>query len=184
MSIVRFSALALIISLVGSWSVSYGAEKLTLVLEESKIEFVGKKTDDKHEGGFKKFTAEAVADFEEPSNGTLSIDIETDSLYSDDAKLTNHLKNPDFFDVRKFPHVKFNATKLIPGENGNGKIMGQLEMLGKKVEIEIPVTVDVDEKMIKVDASFVIDRTRWGMNFGEGKILNDVDVKAHLVFLR
>lgn len=183
MSLIR--SFALVGLMVGLCSLTQAAETLDMDTEASKIEFVGKKADGKHAGGFKKFTAVAIADFEEPSNGSLTIDIDTSSLWSDDEKLTSHLKNPDFFDIRKHPKITFKSTGLIAGEEeGKATIKGNLTMLGKTAEIEVPCTVAAADKTVQVDASFVIDRTRWGMTYGEGKVNNEVDVKAHLVFNR
>lgn len=183
MSVTRFLALTAVVMSLGQ--ISQAAETLELDADASKIEFVGKKSDGKHVGGFKKFSTIAVADFEEPSNGSLAIEIDTSSLWSDDEKLTNHLKNPDFFDVRKHPKITFKSTALIADEEeGKAKIKGDLTMLGKTAEIEVPCTVMADDNGVEVDATFVIDRTRWGMTYGEGKVNSDVDVKAHLVFKR
>lgn len=73
--------------------------------DNTKIEFVGTKPGGKHEGGFKKLVGTATV-----TDGVLSkidIAIECDSLYSDDEKLTSHLKAPDFFDVKN--HTKSNV---------------------------------------------------------------------------
>jgi polyisoprenoid-binding protein YceI len=160
-------------------------EKLTLDQEKSKIEFVGSKADGQHKGGFKKFTADAVADFDNPSEGSLSIEIITDSLWSDDDKLTNHLKNPDFFDVRKYPTITFKATKIEHTEgNDNITIVGTIKMLNKEVEVAVPCVSAVTETNVTVKADFKIDRTKWGMTYGEGKINNEVPIQAVLVFKR
>ena len=166
--------------------IAIAGEKLTLDTEKSKIEFVGSKSDGKHDGGFKKFTADAVADLEVPANGTLKIEIDTTSLWADDEKLANHLKNPDFFDVRKYPTITFKATKVSVSENDDGKatIVGKLMMLGKEVEISVPVVSELTKSTISVNADFKIDRTKWAMDYGQGKINNDVDIKAVLIFNR
>lgn len=169
---------------LGTISSQVLAESVTLDKEASKIEFVGSKSDGKHDGGFKKFDAKANADFEAPENSSLNVEIDTNSLWSDNQKLTNHLKNPDFFDVRKYPKITFESTKVVPGEEGKGKIVGKLTMLGETKEIEIPVKTEVTEQQITVNADFKLDRTKWGMNYGQGKVNNDVAVKAHLVFKR
>ena len=186
MAVTKFISIAALLVCFNSLQ---AAETLELNAETSKIEFVGKKSDGKHTGGFKKFTTKAIADFEKPENGKLDIEIEADSLWSDDEKLTNHLKNPDFFDVRKHEKITFKTTGLSIGEDdtdgkGNAKIKGDLTLLGKTAEIEVPCKVAINEKTIEVAATFVIDRTRWGMTYGEGKISNDVDVTALLIFNR
>lgn len=161
-----------------------GAQELALVKDASKIEFVGSKPDGKHEGGFKKFEAAAIADMETPGRSSLNIQIDTMSLWSDDDKLTNHLKSPDFFDVRKHPSIIFESTEVIPGEEGKATIKGTMQMLGKAVEVEVPVEATVTEELIELDAKFEIDRTKWGMTYGQGKIDNTVKISAQLTFKR
>jgi polyisoprenoid-binding protein YceI len=163
---------------------SFGAEILSLDTEKSKIDFVGRKTDGMHKGGFKAFKVKSVADFEDPTGSTLEIEIDTASLWSDDEKLTNHLKNPDFFDVRKFPKITFKATQLMPEEEGKAKIVGNLTMLGKTVEVTIPCDVAVDDESIELSGKFKIDRTLWGMEYGVGKIEKDVEIAAKFVLNR
>lgn len=160
------------------------AESVTLDKEASKIEFVGSKSDGRHDGGFKKFDAKANADFDAPEQSSLNIEIDTNSLWSDNQKLTNHLKNPDFFDVRKYSKITFESTNVTPGEEGKGLITGKLTMLGQTEEITIPVKTEVTDQRITVNADFKLDRTKWGMNSGQGRVNNDVAVKAHLVFQR
>jgi len=186
MNLTKFIGItALLLCVFSGASLVRAAETLELNADASKINFVGKKTDGKHEGGFKKFTAKAVADFEKPENGKLEIEIDATSLWSDDEKLTNHLKSPDFFDVRKHEKASFKSTALVGGEEeGHAKIKGVLTMLGKTAEIEVPCDVTITEKSIEVNAKFILDRTRWGMTYGEGKVSNDVDITAHLVFNR
>jgi polyisoprenoid-binding protein YceI len=163
---------------------SFGAEILSLDAEKSKIDFVGRKSDGMHKGGFKAFKVKSIADFEDPAGSTLEIEIDTASLWSDDEKLTNHLKNPDFFDVRKFPKINFKATQLIPEEEGKAKVVGNLTMLGKTVEVTIPCDVAVNDESIDLSAKFKIDRTLWGMEYGVGKIEKDVEIAAKFVLNR
>lgn len=161
------------------------AEKVSLNAEKSKIGFVGSKPDGKHEGGFKNFTSEAVVDLEDPSAGSLRIVIDTTSLWSDDDKLTNHLKNPDFFDVRKHPKITFKATKIDAQEGAEKvNIIGVLTMLGKEGEVTIPVVPAMTDSTLTLTGDFKIDRTKWGMSYGQGKINNDVVIKTVLVFDR
>lgn len=165
-------------------STSLAAEKLTLEQKESKIEFVGKKSDGEHKGGFEKFSADATADHDHPEKGSLKITIQADSLFSDDPKLTAHLKNPDFFDVKKYPTITFESKKieLDDSEDGKATIVGTLKLLDKEEALEVPVTVEQTEKEIVVHAKFKLDRSKWGMKYGEGKIEKDVDVTATLHF--
>ena len=183
----RIVALALSGLIFGSHAASVDAAELKLVNDSSKIEFVGSKPDGKHKGGFKKFEVAAIADFDSPDRSSLNIQIDTASLWSDDEKLTNHLKSPDFFDVRKHPSITFESTGIIPGEGDDephATIKGSLTMLGKSIELEIPVKATVTDETIELTADFEIDRTKWGMEYGQGKINNNVKIAVELVMKR
>jgi len=160
----------------------FAAETFKIDGEKSKIDFVGKKPDGQHKGGFKKVTGEALVDAENPEKGSIKLEIDTESLWSDDAKLTDHLKNPDFFNVRKFPKIRFESTKVeITGE-GEGVLTGKLTLLEKTLETKVPVKAAVtDDGCIQLKATFKLDRTKWGMNYGVGKINNEVDLVADLL---
>jgi polyisoprenoid-binding protein YceI len=160
------------------------AESLKADLEKSKIDFIGYKADGKHVGGFKKFDVDAKADFEEAANSSLKIEIKTDSLWSDDEKLTAHLKNPDFFDVRKHPKIVFKTTEIIASDESGGTMKGTIEMLGKTEEVAVPVKFVINDETITIKADFKLDRTKWGMTYGEGKINKEVDIKVALVLNR
>lgn len=158
---------------------------LTPNMEKSKIDFVGHKADGSHKGGFKKFELIAKADFEAPAKSSLKIDIATESLWSDDDKLTEHLRGEDFFNVKKYPKITFESSKIVhSAEPGKSKIVGKLTMLGKTEEMEVPVDIGVTDENLKIVAKFKIDRTKWGMAYGKGKINDDVDVVAEFVFGR
>ncbi|WP_197167740.1 YceI family protein [Neorhodopirellula pilleata] len=149
----------------------------------SKINFVGRKPDGSHEGGFKEFSAEAKLSPNNLADGSLVIEIDATSLWSDNPKLTNHLKNPDFFDVRKYPKIKFESTSMTAGDAPNaGFVTGKLTMLGKTNEVKVPIVCNVEKGVCNLKAEFKIDRTKWGMTYGEGKVDAVVDINAMLVF--
>src|SRR3954464_12688876 len=88
-----------------------GAAMLTP--QNTKIQFicahVGPKPDPR-KGGFGKFTGQALLDGK--SLKSLSLDIDTTSLFTEFDMLTTHLKSADFFEVRRFPTAKFQSTKI------------------------------------------------------------------------
>lgn len=160
------------------------AEEWKLDAEKSKIDFVGKKPDGAHKGGFKKFTTTVKADLENPNNGSLKLEIDADSLWSDDQKLTEHLKNPDFFDVRKYPKITFESTAIEASSEDDVKLVGKLTMLDKTVEIKVPCKATLGEGTADLRAEFKLDRTKFGMSYGKGKIADEVEIVANLSFKR
>lgn len=181
----RFLSLALGLAFLGSANAAMAAEELKPDMEKSKLTFVGGKPDGtKHEGGFKKFDVTAKADFEDPSKSSLRIEIKTESIFSDDEKLTQHLMNPDFFDVRKYPKSVFESTKIEPKGESEATITGKLKLLDKVGDVEAPCEVEVTDTTVKLAGKFKLDRTKWGMNYGEGKINKEVEIAFELVFKR
>jgi polyisoprenoid-binding protein YceI len=154
--------------------------KYTLSGDNTKLTFVGKKPDGKHEGGFKKVSGSATVPDGDVSKLTVAIDIETDSIYSDDAKLTGHLKNADFFDVKNHPKASFKSTKIEKGDKGY-TVTGELTLLGKSKPVTFPATIAATADGLAVSAAFAIDRTQWGMEYGKGKIEDKVTIGIAVV---
>jgi polyisoprenoid-binding protein YceI len=173
----RSIALVAMLALVASPAL---AEKLTLDKEKSKIDFVGKKTDGAHKGGFKAFKVDAEANVDAPDKSKLKLEIDTTSLWSDDEKLTEHLKNPDFFDVRKYPKITFEMTGMEGVGTDSPTLIGKLTMLDKTAELKVPCRASMNDSEIVLEADFKLDRTKWGMAYGKGKINDEVEIKATL----
>lgn len=164
------------------------AEKLKLNKEQSKIDFVGskmeagKKVD--HKGGFKEFKVEGDANLEAPDQSKLKVEIDTTSLWSDAEKLTDHLKNPDFFDVKKFPKITFEMTGMEGVGSDSPTLIGKLTMLDKTSELRVPCHASLSDSELILEADFKLDRTKWGMTWGKDKINDEVVIKATLHFDR
>ncbi len=171
------------LSLIAAFAVPSFGQTLKVDKEKSKIDFVGKKSDGKHKGGFKDFKSEVKVDMESPNKSSITMEIISDSLWSDDEKLTTHLKSPDFFDTKKYPSIKFESSKIEVNDN-KATITGKMTMLDKSVEVTIPTTTDINDKALTLTAEFKIDRTKWGMVYGKGKVDDEVELKVVLMFPR
>jgi polyisoprenoid-binding protein YceI len=151
------------------------ADAVKLTGENTKITWVGTKPGGKHEGGFKTLTGTATL-----LGGDLAkveVEIDTDSLYSDDQRLTGHLKSPDFFGVKTNPKAKFVSTKVEKADKG-ATITGDLTLNGKTKTISFPATVSNTGGTLKIDSAFTIDKRDFGMTYGGGKIDDQVAIKV------
>ncbi|HEX4613087.1 MAG TPA: YceI family protein [Urbifossiella sp.] len=142
----------------------------------TKVEFVGTKPGGKHTGGFAKLDGKASVTGD-PTSLKIDVTIDTDSLYSDDAKLTAHLKAPDFFSVKDHPKAAFKTTKVEKTATGYA-VTGDLTMLGKTKSVTLPAAVTTTADSFSLTTEFKINKTDWGMTYGKGKIDDDVTLKV------
>ncbi len=63
--------------------------------------------------------------------------VNTDSIDTDNEKRDDHLRSPDFFDVKKFPEMSFKMTKY---DAASGKMYGDMTIKGTT----LPVVFEVE----------------------------------------
>jgi polyisoprenoid-binding protein YceI len=153
--------------------------KYTLSGDNTKVEFTGTKKDGKHVGGFKKLSGTIAVPGDDLSKATIEVTIETDSLFSDNDMLTTHLKSKDFFDVKTNKTSAFKSTKIETGKDGH-QVTGDLTLNGKTKSVSFPAKVEVKDGTLTLTSSFKIDRTQFGMTYGEGKVDNDVVLRVEV----
>jgi polyisoprenoid-binding protein YceI len=153
--------------------------KFALTGDNTKIEFTGTKKEGKHDGGFKKLTGTATVPNGDSTAAKFEVTIETDSLWSDNPKLTEHLKAPDFFDVKTNPTAKF-VSKGVTKAGEDYQVTGDLTLNGKTNEVSIPAKISLVGGALKLTSEFKIDRTKFGMTYGQGKIDDQVTIRIKL----
>jgi polyisoprenoid-binding protein YceI len=133
--------------------------------EDSKLEFVGAKVTRKHDGSFGKFTGAVETPDGKPESSRVTVEVDIASLTADEAKLTGHLKSPDFFDAAKFPAAKFTSTSVTPGgdKGATHTITGNLEMHGVTKSIAFPATLKFAPEAVDASSEFVINRKDFGI---------------------
>lgn len=113
-------------------------------------------------------------------------------------KLSGHLRSNDFFDAANHPEAIFTLTSVEPfsadeiedneefetdntpkkdSELAQGNpthwISGNLEMRGTTKNIKFPAVVDINNGTVTAKAGFNIDRTNWGLMYGDESSATD-----------
>jgi polyisoprenoid-binding protein YceI len=133
--------------------------------DNSKIEFIGSKVTGSHSGGFTNFIGEIkVTDGKLAGSGNRVV-IDTTSLWSDNGRLTGHLKNPDFFDVQKYPTALFENFSVVSGAGTNSTISGNLTLHGITKQVSFPANVQIAEDKVIANAEFKINRFDFEMKY-------------------
>lgn len=139
------------------------AERLVISPDNSKVEFVAAKVTRSHNGSFKQFTGTIDLVNSRAEESRVTIDIQTNSVLTDEPKLTEHLQTPDFFDVAKFPKAIFTSTKIEPAGGDNYNVTGNFDLHGVKRSLKFPATITVVPDSVSVGADFSINRQDFGL---------------------
>jgi polyisoprenoid-binding protein YceI len=123
-------------------------------------------------GSFKNFKAEVETDGEDFSTSNVNLTAEMESISTNNDQRDAHLRNADFFEVEKYPKLKFRSTKLVKRDNDSFDLYGELTLKG----VTKPVKLQVEFNGVAKDpwggerAGFLItgkiNRADWGINFG------------------
>ena len=82
--------------------------------------------------GFQRYDARLSGGEQPRLEGT----VEVESVAIDEEMLKGHLLSPEFFDVQRFPQLRFASSELSVGGDGTLRILGELEIHGEKREVE------------------------------------------------
>lgn len=113
--------------------------------------------------------------------GTVDIAIDANSIDFGHAKMNEHAKTKDMFDVEKFPQVTYRSKTIKFNGDNPVSVEGELTMLG----VTKPVTLTINKfkcimhPMLKreacgADASAEFKRSDFGLNYGIPKFAPEV----------
>lgn len=147
-------------------------------------------------GSFSDVQGEVSTDENDLTKTKVNVEIGINSINTGIEKRDNHLRSPDFFDVAKFPKMKFISTKVYKAKAGNWMMDGNLTI--KDVTKPVTLTLEGPTSPIKnptgnfssgLSASTRINRHDFGLtwsNVVEGiSVVGDmVDIYLEVELLR
>lgn len=164
-----------------------GAATYTVDTTTSTVGWLGTKPVGQHHGDFKLASGALSVDNGNLVSGNIVIDINSIKDYDLEGeyntKLIGHLKSPDFLDVEKHPTAKFEITAVEVLQNdtsGTHKISGNLTLRDSTKNVTFPAKVNLTENELTAKANFNIDRTQWGLHYGNDKSLGDKFIRPEV----
>ena len=114
-------------------------------------------------------------------NGTLEINIDASSIDFGHAKMNEHARSKDMFNIEKFPNITYKSTALKFDGDKLVAVEGEMTLLGvtKPMKLTINHFKCIMHPMLKrevcgADASAQFDRTDFGLNYGIPRFAPDV----------
>ena len=147
-------------------------------------------------GEFKEFNASIDAVGDDFTNAKATATIQTASVFTNQNDRDNHLKSADFFEVEKYPEIKFESKELTKVDDENFKLTCALTIR----DITKDITLDVEFGGVTKDpygqtkAGFTfsgkVNRTdfglKWNVALETGGVLvgEDVKINGELQFVK
>lgn len=122
-------------------------------------------------GAFKNFQAEAKTQDDDFSTAKISVTVDMSSITTNNEQRDGHLRNSDFFEVEKYPELKFTSTDVEEVDNESFVLHGDLTLKG----VTKPVKLNVEYSGLTKDpwgterVGFAVTgklkRSDWGVSF-------------------
>jgi polyisoprenoid-binding protein YceI len=125
-------------------------------------------------GEFTGVSGTVLYDPKDPTHDSVEASIDCSTVNTGVVKRDAQLKGPDFFDIARYPQMKFKSTHVEAAGEGKLKVMGDLTINA----ITKPVVLDVDgpsasirdprgNEKIGLSASTKISRKDFGITWNE-----------------
>lgn len=120
-------------------------------------------------------------------NGRVDITIPVSKLRSGNEQFDQHLASADLFNAAQYPNMRFESTRFNFRGNKLASVDGRLTLLGQTH----PVRLNADRfncyhserakaQVCGGDFSASIDRSKWGMNYLNGIVSNQVKLNIQI----
>ena len=172
-------------------SLSIAAQTRKINISKSTIVWTGKKITGEHTGTLQFKDGSLTYSKKKLTKGSFTVDMttlnNTDQSGKDKAQLEGHLKSNDFFNTEEFKEAELVFKAIKPISKGTYSIVADLTIKGKTN----PIIFDLAIKGNKATANLIIDRTKYGIQYGSGTFFADLgdrtiydefELKVNLIF--
>jgi polyisoprenoid-binding protein YceI len=151
-------------------------KKFIIDTKESVVTWKGSSVGGSHTGYVDISKGELMIENGQLMGGAVEIDMNTieDKDYGRDNGLVKHLKDPDFFDVKKFPTSAITITKAEAINAEQINVTGNLTIKGITHTVTFPANMEIKDGIVKANCKLVIDRTLWGIRYNSGKFFDNL----------
>ena len=141
-------------------------------------------------GRFNEMSGNFTHDSANPAASTVNFTINAESVDTAHAKRDQHLRSPDFFDVKQYPEITFKSTSVKPIAAGDLEITGDITFHGVKKSITARADLVGAGKdpwgnyRMGYDITFTLQRSDFGVTYMEGGLGEDVKVHVSVEGVR
>lgn len=160
------------------------------------VSFIGTKPVGQHSGTFNISEGRLyVQNGVSVTGGNLTLDLKSLKITDEDtagvSKLAGHLASADFFEVDKYPAATFEITDVQPYnadstrpalvlDGATHTVSGNLTLKGVTKNVTFPAIINVSGNVASARANFNINRTDWGLVYGNDESLGDKFIRPEV----
>jgi polyisoprenoid-binding protein YceI len=148
----------------GTWQIDPAHSSVDFVVTHLMISKV--------RGRFSEMSGTVVTDGK-PEGSRVEVEIGTASISTHDAGRDTHLRSADFFDVEKYPKIRFVSSSIKAKSNDEFRVMGDLTIHGITKPVELEVTSEGltrdpwGNDRAGFSAKFSVDRRDFGLTWNQ-----------------
>ena len=130
-------------------------------------------------GRFNNLAGSFTLDAADVTQSALDFTVDAESVDTANAKRDEHLKGPDFFNVKQFPEIRFKSTSVKKAAEGY-EVTGDLTLHGVTKPVVAKVNLSGTGKsqdgsaIAGLEASFQFKRSEFGLTNLVGPLADDV----------
>lgn len=165
-----------------------GAAAWRVQADSSTLGFQSEYEGEAFNGRFLRYDAQLDVDLANPAATRIVVDIDLDSVDTQNPERDGMLRNADFFWVEKFPRARFETKSCEHGPSpGMQSCAAQLNLRGKVTELRFPFAWSPSGNGARLKARLTLDRLTLGVGTGDwadvGLIPRTVHVQVDLQLL-
>lgn len=144
-------------------------------------------------GRFNELSGQFSIDSDNPAANQVSVTIQTKSIDTNHEKRDQHLRSPDFLDVKQFPTLTFNSTSFDGSSTEgalNGTLKGDLTLHGVTKPVSLSLT-QVGEGQDPwggyrsgYEASTTINRSDFGVDYFIPGVTDETEITLFIEGIR
>ena len=137
-----------------------------------------------HPSGKWMATGEILFDDKDVSQSQVKAVMDLATVQTGIAKLDEHLKTADFFDVAKYPKATFTSTKIVKTGEHTADITGDLNLHGVTKPVTLAVTLNkqgvspiTNKPTMGFTATTTLNRTEFGIDKYSPSLGNEIKIE-------
>jgi polyisoprenoid-binding protein YceI len=131
-------------------------------------------------GSFSDFSTEVQYDKNNPAKSKFTGTVKVKSVNTENSSRDAHLRKADFFDVDKYPTMKFESTEVSAVSTSKLNVKGNLTIKG--VTKKVTFVTDIGSKSGKTSftTSLYINRLDYGVGTSSWTLANDLYIDLYI----